>query len=356
MSRRRSSSTDARLLAVGDVYLDRVAHDTDLPWGPLTALRAGVDAALCNYEAPISDLGTPLRGRAVPLRTPSAHAAEIARAWDVMSLAQNHILDYGEAAALETLAICKANGIAVSGFGADLDQALAPARFEAGGLPFSLFAIACAYPRSYAAGRDRCGVAALPVTTAYVEPDLETEHPGMAPRVATSCDCAMLADICGRVSAEAAAGRRVLVYVHWGVPGVTQVLDYQRELGSALAAAGATAVLGTHAHVLQGIEVVGKVPILYGMSHVVFDLPGILSRWPAHEAATYAAVLDFREGALARLELTPLMMTERDGRSHLERHPGRQVHEILVLRSLGMQARLEFDDRDGKTVLDLRGT
>ena len=101
--------SSAEIFAVGDVYLDRSSHDA--PWGDLGPEMTRADATLCNYEAPISDRGTVARGRAVPLRTPAHLLGPIRDGWSAVSLAQNHALDWGEKAALDTLDLCATAGV-----------------------------------------------------------------------------------------------------------------------------------------------------------------------------------------------------------------------------------------------------
>lgn len=145
----------------------------------------------------------------------------------------------------------------------------------------------------------------------------------------------------------------MLVYVHWGVPGVAALLDYQVELGHALADAGAAAVLGTHAHVLQAVEVHAGVPILHGMSHVVFDLDGILSRWP-FQAETYGAQLAVGPDGVGRLRLVPFTMTEAGGRSTVARRHDDVVHRLLDRLSAPLGTRLAWDPDDQVTEVVLR--
>lgn len=59
---------------------------------------------------------------------------------------------------------------------------------------------------------------------------------------------------------------------HFGIPGSAITLDYQKELGHAAIDAGAT-VVGTHPHVMQGIELYRGHPIFYSLGNFIFELP-----------------------------------------------------------------------------------
>jgi len=316
------------VLAVGDVFLDRA--DLDDPWDDLVVDLQKHDLRLCNYEAPISDRGTPMRDRVVWLRSPSTVLPVLHSSWDAMSLAQNHMMDFGEEAARDTVALCSSHAIPVTGVGENSAAALQPIRLERPDLSLSVFAVACAFPRSTSATETRWGVATVDVRETMPLRSEELEHPGAPVTPQTHCVAEDLARVCNAVQAEVALGRHVLVYVHWGVPGVTEVLDYQRELAVALVDAGVDAVLGTHAHVLQGVEIIRGVPVLYGLSHIVFDMDGILTRWPRHSALTMAA--SFRLGAdgVSGLRLIPYSMTESGGRSTTVRLRDTAVHDEMV--------------------------
>jgi len=154
------------------------------------------------------------------------------------------------------------------------------------------------------------------------------------------------------VGEEVAAGRQVLVYVHWGVPGMSALLDYQVELGHLLVDAGAAAVLGTHAHVLQAVEVHRSVPILYGMSHVVFDLDGILTRWP-FRAETYGARIELDLTGVSRLSLIPFEMDEKGGQSAVVRSRRDDVYRVLDQLSAPLGTNITWDADEAQISVEL---
>ncbi len=342
--------SSAEIFAVGDVYLDRSSPDA--PWGDLGPEMTRADATLCNYEAPISDRGAVARGRAVPLRTPTHLLGPIKAGWSAVSLAQNHALDWGETAALDTLDLCATAGLPTTGLGRDIDHAWRPAHIDVNGIPVSVLAIACAFPRSFAASADRCGVAAVHVDSHVVVGEDEMEHPGLPPTVLTSCRPNDLERARAAVSHEVNEGRQVFVYVHWGAPGVSALLDYQIELGHLLADAGATAVLGTHAHLLQAVEVYRSVPVLYGMSHVVFDLDGILTRWP-FQAATYGARIDLDPTGVRQLSLVPFEFDEQAGQSTVVRSRRDDVYRILQRLSAPLGTNITWDADEAQIRVEL---
>ena len=63
----------------------------------------------------------------------------------------------------------------------------------------------------------------------------------------------------------------VAVYVHWGIERENMPQDYQRQLGKAYIDAGADIVIGSHPHVLQGIEYYNGKPIVYSLGNYIFN-------------------------------------------------------------------------------------
>ena len=63
----------------------------------------------------------------------------------------------------------------------------------------------------------------------------------------------------------------VVVYMHWGIEGVTYLEDYQLTTGIGLMDAGADAVIGDHTHCLQGIDFYQDKPIVYSLGNYWFN-------------------------------------------------------------------------------------
>jgi poly-gamma-glutamate synthesis protein (capsule biosynthesis protein) len=70
----------------------------------------------------------------------------------------------------------------------------------------------------------------------------------------------------------------VVVSIHWGLSGSSQVIDYQREVGHAAIRAGADLILGHHPHRPQGIEIVNGRPIFYSTGNFGFDWANMRGR------------------------------------------------------------------------------
>jgi poly-gamma-glutamate capsule biosynthesis protein CapA/YwtB (metallophosphatase superfamily) len=235
-----------RLALAGDTMLGRgVAERLRAdPRAPLVAPEvaeavASADLFVLNLECCISE-----RGERLPdphkrffFRAPPVAAERLAELGvDAVTLANNHALDYGPVALLDTLDHLDRAGIAHVGAGADADAARAPATISADAVRLRVVA-ASDHPADCAAGPARPGIA-------YA--DL---HRGEVP--------VWLLDA-ARPDAGASA---VVVTPHWGPNMRAEPLARVRRAAAALVGAGATLVAGHSAHVFQGVA-----------GHVLYDL------------------------------------------------------------------------------------
>jgi poly-gamma-glutamate synthesis protein (capsule biosynthesis protein) len=159
---------------------------------------------------------------------------------DCVTLANNHALDFGAEALVDTLDLLDAAGIAHVGAGRDEREARRPAVLEREGFRLAVFGVAD-HPREYAAGAASPGIAFAP---------LERGIPGW------------LAE--GIAGADADA---VLVTPHWGPNMVAAPVAPVRAAAGALVEAGATLVAGHSAHVFHGVD--GRV--LYDLGDFLDD-------------------------------------------------------------------------------------
>jgi poly-gamma-glutamate synthesis protein (capsule biosynthesis protein) len=247
-----------RLLFGGDLMLGRLVGDAmlregaDYPLGAVSALLRGADLAIANLECAVCEPAERWHGvpkafyfRAPPLAGQALRDAGIG----LVSLANNHILDYGVQGLLETLRILDAHDIAHAGAGADVDAALAPAIVERQGVRIGMAAF-CDHQADFAAA---------------------PEHPGMA--WIGLHDEAAAVDAFARALAplRAAGVRWPILSLHWGPNMVSEPSDRQRRLARAAIDVGWKIVYGHSAHVFQGVELYEGCPILYAVGDLVDD-------------------------------------------------------------------------------------
>jgi poly-gamma-glutamate capsule biosynthesis protein CapA/YwtB (metallophosphatase superfamily) len=214
--------------------------------GPL--LR-GADLAVVNLEAVLGEAGSPVP-KAFNFRVPAGALESLAVAGvDVVSMANNHGLDYGGEGLEESLRIERATGFPVIGVGQDLDEAYAPFTTEVRGQRIGVLAAS--------------DVIDAELRSSWIATD---GQPGLASAEEPEQD--VLEDRVRRLRAEVDT---LVVYLHYGVERETCPNERQRELVDALVEAGADIVVGTHAHRLQGHGYLGDRYVAYGLGNFVFS-------------------------------------------------------------------------------------
>jgi len=237
----RCSGEAAVILAfVGDVMLGRgVAVALDGDWGVVFAgvrpWLADADVAFANLESPLTT--APLLSGGYDLRaSPEAAVALRSAGFDVLSLANNHALDAGEAGRRETAGTLRAAGVDVLLDGGAEDWRA--------GIP------AC---RSTSEALGPQALCFLSYDDSVVPIDLEAA-------VQTVSSAARRADV-------------VVVSVHWGGEYQAAPSPRQQAVARALADAGARIIVGHGPHVLQRVEWVGETLVAYSLGNFLFDQP-----------------------------------------------------------------------------------
>jgi poly-gamma-glutamate synthesis protein (capsule biosynthesis protein) len=259
------------VLATGDLAPDR--QDVDECFAATRDLLAGADLVFGQLETSFAAHGTRLPQARHAVMAPPTGAAALARAgFDVVSFAGNHCLDWGNEAFFETLSHLEAAGVSVVGAGENLAAARRPViRSLADGTRVAWLAYSSILPQAYWAEARRPGCAPLRAHTLYEQ--VEHDQPGTPARIHTWPHAGDLAAMQEDIRAARRSADVVLVSMHWGIHFVRAVIaDYQREAARAAIAAGADAILGHHAHILKGIEVIDGRPVFYSLCNFATDL------------------------------------------------------------------------------------
>jgi poly-gamma-glutamate capsule biosynthesis protein CapA/YwtB (metallophosphatase superfamily) len=266
-----TSTPTCSFLTGGDIAPEQIAP-TGM-FGALAELFRGTDFSFLNVEHPLSQKGTPVRGKRFLHRGRNEHVQGLVEAGvSAINLANNHILDFGDDALLDTIDQLEKNRIPYFGAGANIDVASAPLIAEKNGIKIGLLGYTSTLPTGFAAGPRMAGVNPLRVRTAYRPAYNLDELPGTAPIIETWPASEDLARLTSQVSALKQIVDVVLVYVHWGVSMVPQVHEHQRAIGQAAIDAGAGAVFGGHQHVVSAVEFHRGNPIVHCTGDLVFDV------------------------------------------------------------------------------------
>jgi poly-gamma-glutamate synthesis protein (capsule biosynthesis protein) len=261
----RLGKVRASALIAADVVA--VAHEADL-------FVANLECCISERGEPWPAPGKPFFFRAPPVAVEVLSLLGV----DCVTLANNHALDYGEVALLDTFDHLERAGIAWVGAGPDQGRARAATDLDAAG--HRITALACTdHPADYAARPERPGVAWA---------DL---HHGVPPW--------LLDEI--RAAASTKPAGTVLVTPHWGPNMVPAPVPHVRRAAAALRDAGATLVAGHSAHVFHGLD-----------GNVLYDLGDFLDDYATNQtlrndrSLLYLVELD--EHGPRRLEAVPLAL------------------------------------------------
>ena len=310
------------VLAVGDVFTD--VPDGRAALAPLAPLFATGDVVFGNCEGVYSDRPAPAPSHKAFCWAPAERGTMLGEAgFDVMTLANNHIIDGGHVGLADTMELLRSQGIALTGAGENLAAAMRPAVVERGGRRIAFLGFCTVYPKGYEARPSRPGLAPLRVRTHYSDPDENFWEPGIDPVITTEPYPEDL-DRCREAIAAARADADVVIVAHhWGYSSWVEVLqDYEVTLARDAVEHGADAVLCHHHHSLRGIEVHRGRPIFYGLGTLMHHFHSITiteeemaarqarfgarSSWVVgEELPLFPFRADARRSGVATLDLTP---------------------------------------------------
>ena len=244
-----ASPRDLTLLFVGDVMLSRGVGakmasqgDWTFPFLKIADTLREADLTFGNLECPVSDVGRNRHHLYSFRADPKAIEGLTFAGFDVMSVANNHLYDWGPEALLDTLRRLREAAIKPVGAGTDDRHAHYPTLVEIGGVKLAFLAYVDVEPKAAAAGPQKPGVA-------WLEPE----------RVLADIRFARpLADV-------------VIVSLHWGIEYMTRPQPEQVELAHRMIDAGADLVVGGHPHVVQPLEEYEGHWIAYSLGNFVFD-------------------------------------------------------------------------------------
>jgi len=203
------------------------------------------DVMILNNEFAYSTRGTKTPDKSYTFRAdPSRVGILNEMGVDIVSLANNHALDYGPDALLDTFDALDGAGIEYIGAGIDMDRAKAPIYFSVGDKTIAYVAASrVVFSMDWYANDTRLGMIGTYDPTLFLE----------------------------SIKEAAENSDYVVAFVHWGVERENYPQTYQRTLATQYIDAGADAVVGCHPHVLQGFEYYKGKPIAYSLGNFWFS-------------------------------------------------------------------------------------
>ena len=209
----------------------------------LTELQ-NADILMVNEEFPFSDRGTPMEDKQFTFRCDPKYVTALSQMGvDIVSLANNHTLDYGREALSDTFQALDDAGILYAGAGNTAERAYELQVIEKNGKKFGFLAASRVVP--------------------VADWKVEVQAPGML----TAYDDTKLVELIQKAQTDCDF---LSVMIHWGVEYDEYPQDYQTKIAEDCFAAGADLVVGAHTHCLQGISYLEGKPVFYSLGNFVF--------------------------------------------------------------------------------------
>jgi poly-gamma-glutamate synthesis protein (capsule biosynthesis protein) len=214
---------------------------------PVAPVLSHADLAMVNLETAVTDGGEPVAGKNYHFRSPAASFTALKAAGvDVVNMANNHALDYGPIGLHDTFAAVTAAKLPVTGIGHDAAEAYGPYRTTIKGQRIAIVS-----------------------ATDWLEPQLVDSWSATdtQPGLAFSIDRTRLLAAVQGVRPEVDT---LIVFLHWGTEETWCASGEQQDLATALLAAGADIIVGSHAHRVFGAGKVGSALVAYGLGNFVY--------------------------------------------------------------------------------------
>lgn len=290
-------------------FMDRQANGIfDCLSSDLILELQNADILMMNNEYTYSDRGYPIPGKAYTFRAAPSRVEVLQQLGvDIVSLANNHVYDYGEEALLDTFGTLERAEIPYVGAGRNLDEAKKIVYFVANGRKIAIVS-ATQIERSYNYTKE---------ATEDVPGVLKTLNPDKFLEVIKEAE---------------KNSDYVIVYPHWGTEGTNVYGSDQRELAEAYVGAGADVIIGGHTHCLQGISYIEDVPVIYSLGNFWFN---------GNTIETGVAQVRIQKDGSIRFRFLPCIQSGTRTRLLTE---GSQREEVLdFMRSLSKEVEIDKD-------------
>ena len=275
----------------------------------IIAALKGFNLVIGNLESPLVTNGDPRSGKCTIHGNPGWAELMKEAGIHLVSLANNHMMDYGQAGLFSTTQTLDSVGIRYVGAGRDIEEACAPLFLNVDGRRIAVLARTSVIVNSPSyAERDQPGVAYL---------DIEETKRSIAVSNRN-------ADI-------------VILLMHWGLENYSYPSPDQRQMAKELIGAGADIILGHHPHVLQGVEFIKNGIVAYSLGNFLFDE----FEWTLNDTELGAkklfsllsgenregVILNLTCGADRRLDINPIFTRiDEEAKVKIDYAPYRNLH------------------------------
>lgn len=318
---------ELRFMAVGDIMLGRgvgmrlqKAGSYEKAFEKVASVLKQGDIVFANLESPLtnSSHGLDSKRKIVLKGKPEAVSALTSAGFNLVSLSNNHMMDYYEKGLFDTMSLLEKNNISYAGSGKNIEEARKPVIIEKNGIRIGLLAytdmaelIFAGEPYlSFAAGANKSGL--VPRKYEIIKEDV--------------------IKLRGQVDLLA-------VSLHWGVEDSFIIAPEQVEFAHNLIDDGVDMILGHHPHQFQGIEVYKGKPIFYSMGNFLFD------QNDPENMESFIIDMKYSGTELTELSAIPVRILDK---SYVEIQTGEKAGNILkrqvdLCRKLGTDIAVEND-------------
>ncbi len=350
---------NVKILLAGDIVPTRPMGRVSAMARPVFDLVESADLAIGNLEIALTRRGEAVDKMIVRRADPDSAQGN---PFHILSVANNHTMDFGWAGLQDAIACLSAAGATVIGGGADRPAAWHPDIRIVGGVTIGTLALSCLAPGDIAATPTGPGIAAIRVDTRYsIDERRMAEEPGdpAAITIHTNVRAADLARATAAVTALKAQCDYVVVTLHWGFGSGETLAEYQLPLGQALIEAGADIVHGHHSHAVQGIGAYRGKPILFSQGTFMaqqFFLPAdeITRKVRAGMSPDgYVAMLEIADRSAApRITIYPTVLDEDRQPIFADKRNFDRIAGNLVRLSAPYGVDLKSGDTPSSLILD----
>ncbi|TDF95979.1 CapA family protein [Paenibacillus piri] len=315
-------AADVKLSFVGDVMFASKVEDLlkkngwDYPYHYVKDYLTKADITVANLETPISTRGTPQFKEYIYRSSPDALPAFKEAGFDIVNASNNHILDYGQDALLDTMDELDKIGIKRVGIGRNSQEAYGHEIIEHNGIKVAFLGFSRVVPETgWFAGNNK---------------------PGLAETYSTKLPLEAIAK--AREEADL-----VVVFAHWGVERKDRPVKEQTELAHKYIDQGADLVIASHPHVLQGFEQYKGKWIAYSLGNFIFTTNTEPATWESmilNATCTKERSCDLQMIPILTKGAQPVRMTEEDGAKLFDK-----MSRISVNAKLDLDGKVTWSDK-----------
>lgn len=300
-----SQTNEFTIVAVGDIMLanrlEPYIRDFgySYPFLATSSITKAADISIGNLECPMADVGAGMQNKKfIFCADPRTVESLIFAGFDIMSLANNHILDFGKSAFYQTMDILNEKNILYCGAGKNKKEACELKIIKVKGIKVGFLAFSLTYPSVYWATETKYGTATV---------DAE-ELPEIVKSARKQADF-------------------LVISFHWGSEYKSYIKSYQKILAHKAIINGANLILGHHPHVIQGIEIYKKGLIVYSLGNFAFGSYGK----PPERKSDKSLILKIivKNKKIKKAELIPLNVFNYEVKFQPQVAKGKKAQEIL---------------------------